>query len=436
MRVAMKPRRRLAVAGAAVVAVTLAACGGGGDSAGSDGAASGPITIASWAAAADAMEDTAELYMAENPGTEIIVERVGHGYESIIPPLTAGSGAPDVIHVEQRDFQTFLRQFDGQFLNLTDEIADREGEFASIAWEAVTRDGEVFGFPWDLGPAAVWYRTDFYEQAGIDVDAIETWDDFIAAGHQLQDELDDVSMVTFDLTGSDPNPSTWMILMNQLGGRYTNDAGEIDFVNDANVRAMEQVHAFKEEGIALDSGDWSALVQNISSGNTASVILPIWLGGTIKAQAPDQEGVWGAMPLPAFESGGNREANLGGGVLAIHKDTQNAELAIDFLNYALLTEEGQTVQMDYGLFPSWQPFYESDAIQEEDPYFATNIGDFFASVSTDIPTLEFGPYYMDFHSELLNAYGQTLTGAADATAALEQAEDRAATATGLEIADR
>lgn len=397
--------------------------------------ANGEITIASWAAAADSMEESAEKFMEENPGTKINVRRVGHDYQSIIPPLTSGTGAPDIVHIEQRDFQTFLRNFDGQFKDLSEEIGDKKDEFASIAWEAVEKDDGVYGVPWDLGPAAVWYRSDYYEEANIDVESIKTWDDFIEAGKQLQEELDGVNMVAFDTVGSDPNPSTWMILMNQLGGEYTDVEGNINFSNEANIRAMDMVKEFKDQGIVAHSGNWDELVQAVSTGKTASVILPVWFAGTISGQADGQAGLWDVMPLPAFDEGGTQQANLGGGVLAITEGSKNPDLALEFLQFALLTNEGQDIQMKYGLFPSWQPYYESEGFQVEDEYFGFKLADFFGSVATDIPSLKFGPYYMDFHNELLNAYGDVMNDNATTEKAFEDAEKRSQSATGLDISE-
>lgn len=395
----------------------------------------GKITIASWAAAADSLEETAGNFMKIHPDAKIEIQRVGHDYQSIIPPLTAGIGAPDIVHIEQRDFQTFLRQFEGQFKDLKDEIGDRKAEFAEIAWTAVERDGKVFGVPWDLGPAGVWYRTDYYEKANIDVESLKTWDDFIEAGKKLKETVDGVSMVAFDTVGSDPNPSTWMILMNQLGGQYTDSDGKINFANEANMKAMEMVKKFKDENIVLHAGNWDELVQAVSNGRTASVILPVWFGGTISVQAEEQAGLWNVMPLPAFEEGGPNQANLGGGVLAITEQSKNQELALEFIKYALLTNEGQDVQMKYGLFPSWQPYYDSEGFQKVDEFFGFKLADFFGTVSKNIPALDFGPYYMDFHSNLQNAYGYVLNDRMSVEEALKNAAERSATITGLEISN-
>lgn len=438
-------RRSGLIAVAAVGALALSACSGGSKPADSTDAGSGgeessscegTITVASWAAAADALEEAAGLYDEQNDSdVKIEIQRVGHDYANIIPALTSGSGAPDIMHVEQRDFQTFQRQFEGQFADLTEFLEPYEGEFAEIAWTAAGDGTAMHGVPWDLGPAGVWYRTDLYEEAGLNPEDIKTWDDFIEAGQTLQEKLDDVNMVAFDTTGSDPNPSTWMLLMAQDGGTYTTD-GKIDFANVPNVEAMQQVRDFKDAGIVYDAGDWTALVEAVSSSRTASVILPVWFAGTIEAQAPDQEGLWSVMPLPAFEDGGNTDTNLGGGVLAVSENSECKAEALDFIKFALLTDEGQTVQLAHGLFPSWQPFYESPAFAEADTgFFAVNIPETFAALALSIPNIEFGPYYMDFHSELSNAYGSVMSGGTAPLEALQEAEDRAASATGLEVVD-
>lgn len=422
--------------------IGVAACSSGGSKSEQSGdpAAGGDcneVTVASWAAAADALEEAAGVFMENNEGKTVNIQRVGHDYANIIPALTAGSGAPDIMHVEQRDFQTFQRQFEGQFEDLTEFLAPHQAEFAEVAWAAGGDGEKMYGVPWDLGPGAVWYRTDFYQQAGIDASKIETWDDFIAAGKQLQDAVDGVHMVAFDTTGSDPNPSTWMLLMSELGGRYTDSEGRIDFANEPNIEAMEMVKRLVEEGIVQDAGDWSALVQTVASGQTASVILPVWFAGTIEDQAPDQKGVWSVMPLPAFEQGGNTNANLGGGVLAISSGSKCKQLAQDFVEFALLTNEGQEIQLSHGLFPSWQPFYETEEFKAADTgFFAVNIPETFASLAQEIPELEFGPYYMDFHAELTNAYGKVMAANEAADKAFQEAEKRAATATGLEITAR
>jgi len=422
------------------VILIVSGCSSGEDSESSaDGGSNGmegEITIASWAAAADAMEDAAEAFMEEHPEANITIQQVSANYEAITPPLTAGSGAPDIIHTEQRDFQTFLERFGNQFLDITDMMAEKEEEFAEVAWTAVEKDEKIWGVPWDLGPVGVWYRIDYFEEAGIDPESINTWDDYIDAGKQLQNELSDVAMVTYDISGTAINPSNWMMLMNQLGGTFTNEAGEINFANEANVQAMEMVKRKADEGIVLNTSSWDEFMRAIVSGETATVIHPVWLAGSIQANAPDLAGKWGVMPLPAFEEGGPNQANLGGGVLAITTQSEHPELAKAFLEYALLTEEGQTIQMEYGLFPSWQPFYETDSFNTDDnDYFDFNLAETFAALSADIPELEFDANYSDYHQAIMEGYGRIFNEDLDPAEALEYAEERAASATGSTIAD-
>ena len=50
-------------------------------------------------------------------------------------------------------------------------------------------DGDMYGIPVDLGPGVMYYRTDVFEKAGINVeDAIKDWDSYIAAGEKLKEQ--------------------------------------------------------------------------------------------------------------------------------------------------------------------------------------------------------------------------------------------------------
>ena len=45
--------------------------------------------------------------------------------------------------------------------------------------------GELYGAPSQLGGTVVYYNTDITEAAGVDIDSIVTWDDYVAAGKQV-----------------------------------------------------------------------------------------------------------------------------------------------------------------------------------------------------------------------------------------------------------
>lgn len=428
---AISRRDFLRLSGASVAGATLlgiAGCGGGGG-----GAEGGSIRAAGWNVAAEALEETLEGFNEEYPDINVQVQYVDPEYEQITPRLQSGQGAPDIIQTQQRDFHNFLARFPNQFADITDWIGPHQDEFVETAWAAVEREGQAYAVPWDLGPAAVWYRTDYFEQAGIDAESITTWDQFIEAGKQLQQQIDGVAMTTFDRSGEDAF-GQWEVMMNQQGGSYYDEEGRLLLANEANITALEMLLRFIEEGLVVNSPTWDDRIRVLANGDAATIIYPVWYAGTIRTQAKDQKGKWGAFPLPAFTEGGNRQANTGGSILTISEQSQNKEAAWKFLEHTLLTVEGQDIQMEYGLFPSWQPYYDSEASEETDPYFGFSLVEFFGDLTTDIPSLDYGPHFLTIEPELNNAFASVLGGETDPEQALRAAEERVAQATDVEIA--
>ena len=69
--------------------------------------------------------------------------------------------------------------------------------------------------------------------------------------------------------------------------------------------------------------------------------------------SPDLAGKWGVYLMPSLTADGPRAANLGGSSLAITSASQNKEAACAYLNYTLGTNEGQiTMLKEFGLVPS------------------------------------------------------------------------------------
>ena len=121
-------------------------------------------------------------------------------------------------------------------------------------------------------------------------------------------------------------------------------------------------------------------------------------------------------------------------MLVISSQTSNEDAAWDFIEQALLTREGQAESWAQGLFPSWTPYWETAEFNEPDSYFGFPVAPKFANIARDVPALEYGPRFLDFQKPLMDAYAAVLTGDTSVEEAMAQAEDRAASASGLQVA--
>jgi lactose/L-arabinose transport system substrate-binding protein len=397
-----------------------------------EGEVSGEITVASWNLAADSLKEEAENFMKKYPKAKVNIEYVTSDYKSITPPLTSGKGAPDVMQIQQRDFANFLEVFEGQFVDLTARLDGRESEFAEVALNLVKdKDGKIMGLPWDIGPVGIYYRKDFFEKAGVDPSTLTTWDKFIEAGKKIQSANDNVSMLALGMSSKDI-AEVYRMLMNQLGAQYYDKDGNIQFATEENVQAIEMFKKIVDAGLVVDAPTWDDRIRAFANNKIAAAIYPVWYAGTIKTQAENQKGKWGLMPMPAFTEGGPNQSHSGGSTLAISTQSNNKELAWKFIEYTLMTNEGQDVQMKYGLFPSWQPYYETEKFKEMDEYFGVALSEFFGKLSTDIPTIDYGSKFMDVNNAIVGALGDVMDGK-EIEEALKAAEEKAARDTGLKI---
>jgi lactose/L-arabinose transport system substrate-binding protein len=387
-----------------VLTVFLTACSSGKDKKASSTEGKATITVASWNAAADALTEQIEGFNKKYPDIKVEVLHTDTGYSKVTPALAAGTGAPDIIQTQARDFPAFLQKFPDQFVDITDETKKYKDDFIESSWKSVTQDQKIYAIPWDVGPTALYYRIDLFEKAGIDVESIKTWDDYIEAGKKLKETFPDTAMTLYT-----DDFNLYEIFLNQLGGSYVKD-GKINVNSPESEKALLLQKKMKDEGIAINVHDGNGRIPALTNDKVASVILPVWYAGTLSHSVEKQAGKWGIVPIPAFEVGGNTQANLGGSVLAVSKQSKNVDAAFKFIEYVLTTDEGQKIMLKYGLFPSYTPFYKSEAFNSKDEYFGMELYPFFAKQTTTIKGMEYGPIMLDATKPLKDMIDGVLAG--------------------------
>ncbi|WP_416147558.1 ABC transporter substrate-binding protein [Salipaludibacillus sp. HK11] len=380
------------------------------------------LTAWAWNINIPVLEEAADLFAEENPGFELDIRETGTPdvYQQITTGLQAnGEGLPDIMLVEDDRLQGYLNSFPDDFLNLSEYgfLEEHGDKFPEFKTELLSINDEIHGVPFDAGPTGVFYRTDLFEEAGIDAESIATWDDFVDAGHQLRDELD-VAITGVDVNNDD---GLFRIMLNQQGKFYFDDNNNIDIDSPEAVQAMEIVQQLDAEGLNENLVGWDAWLGGLANGTVATAPTGAWLTGSLMAQAPDLEGQWGVMPLPAFEEGGNQSANLGGSNYVISSRTENPDLAYEFIEFFSTSEEVQLMAMEGGLFPSLNTIYDEDVFTAPDAYFGDQaIWEMFAGMMEDIPYANYTGNYAVARDEAETAQAEVI-GGMDVQEALEAA---------------
>jgi arabinosaccharide transport system substrate-binding protein len=387
-------QRVLCTAAILGLVAAVAGCGGGGDGGGGaedlEGAAvremqadpNDPgenIELEFWTFVdnhADFLIQRAEAFNAENDQYNILLRTSSAEYapmhDRLLIALQSGTGAPDLADIEIGRFGTFLRG-DIPLHPLTDVVDRHRDQLVEERLAPYQLDGVEYGIDYHLGAFVMYYNADIMEQAGVDVDEIVSWDDYIAAGQQVVENTD-AMMTTVEVTA----PMTVMGLMKQNGGGVYDQNNQLILDSPANAEALQlvsdmvHVHGIAEPSPGGQHHD-PTYFEAFNAGEYASVWMPQWYMIRFKDQMPDTEGKILVRPLPEFEPGGFISTMGGGTGTAITNqiDDEKLDAAKQFLEFAKLTYDAQvSLWTDLGFDPFRDEVYEDPALAEPDPWFA------------------------------------------------------------------
>ena len=391
-------RRVVAVGTAFVVAAGLAACGGD-DSGGGSGDGE-DVTLRVNLFGRFGYADLYQQFEDDHPGVTIVETAegdLGQYNTQLTQRIAAGSGAGDVVAIEEGQVVNFLQSPDN-FVNLQDHgAADERDQWLDWKFDqATTQDGEyTIGLGTDVGGLAMCYRPDLFEQAGLPTDREEvgalwaTWDDYIEVGQQFQEGIGDGAVHFVDSATNTYNS----VLMQSAGAgpgyTYFDESDALVFDSNPAVReAWDTAVAMDAAGLSAElrsfSTEWNAGFKN---GDFATIACPAWMTGYIQEQSgEDNAGNWDITTVPG--GGGN----WGGSFLAVPSASENQELAVELVQF-LTSADGQLAAFEAeGNLPSNPTLYDSPELsQAVNEYFSdAPVGQLFVAGASQLQPVYLG----------------------------------------------
>lgn len=352
----------------------------------------GAVTVWAWNIAAKSLNALVPAFNKIYPNIKIQVLEIPYdeANNKFRLAMNSGSGFPDVWTSEGPVTGEYIQR--GALLDITDKALPYKNDFVNYKWAEVTRGSRIYALPWDTAPVGLFYRRDLFQDAGVNPETINTWDDFIAAGKKItKDRNGDGKpdqFITLMSRKSDIH-ETFMTLLNEFGGTLFDQNGKPAFNSPAGLQAVNLMKKILDAGIVADIGWWSPeFFQGIKTGQIASLAQGVWMGGQIKETAPGLAGKWGVIPLPAARSGGIRTAVRGGSNLAIPAKAKNSDAAWKFVEFAMTHKDSQlAMYKQYNLFPALKAAYSDPVFGQPDSYFANqNISQLFIELQDQLPT--------------------------------------------------
>jgi len=144
---------------------------------------------------AEFYEMMAENWNEENPDRQITLNTqvlpFNQMHDKLNIALQTGMGAPDIVDIEIGKFPGILENNAETLVDLTSVIDEyREDILEARLAPYSTPDSKVYGIPTHVGTYLMYYNVDMLEEAGVSIDDIETWDDYIEAGKKVSKDTD------------------------------------------------------------------------------------------------------------------------------------------------------------------------------------------------------------------------------------------------------
>ncbi|WP_460499387.1 ABC transporter substrate-binding protein [Glycomyces tarimensis] len=377
------------------------------------------------------IENEIALFEERYPKIKVNLVNAGQGadhYSKLRTALEAGEGAPDVAQIEFQMIRSF--SITQNLLDLRPYLADGlADQFVDWTWSQVTGpNGEVWAVPQDSGPMGMLYRTDIFEQHGIEVP--ETWEAFAEAARTLHEADPDVY-----LTNVAPNQPAWFAgMLWQAGANpFEGSEGEVLSV-DLQSETASQVASYwgdlAEQGLVSTDADFNdQWYQAFNRGKYATWLTAAWGPVFLSTAAESTSGLWRAAPLPQWEAGGDPvSANWGGSTDAVMSGSRHPIPAAKFAEF-INSDPESTMMMatEQFLFPPTKATLADPEFtgMELEFYGGQKVNELFAQISETVTNeFQWSPFQDQVYADFNDTVGTAFADQADAVAAMEEWESR------------
>lgn len=419
MRKSMKKVLAFTMAAAMAASMGLTGCGQK-----EAGAAGGEkvLTVWAWDVALMQLQDAAAEYQKDHPDVKFEFEEMGTDqiYKKLSTSLATGNGIADIIAIEGDVLPGYADKFPEGFLDVSDAV-DADQFLASKVAEVTYKD-KVHAFPWDAGPVGMFYRTDYFEQAGVKAEDIQTWDDLIEAGKKIEAACKTPSGDPVKMIPVDPKKSSlYSLIRGEFGIGVFDENGKPQVNSELSVKAMEEADKIYDSGVALNYNGWDEYEQTVVNESVACIPEAVWMIGTIKDKGPQTEGKWSVIDLPKVE-GGEYSCSNGGATLAVNAKTDFPDDAKDFCKFAMTDTKLQAAGFEkYGLYPSYIPSYEEEIFQKGDPFFGEgNIYTLFIENGQKVAEIPVSPNSLEASDSIGAAVSNIFLNGADVKTTMDE----------------
>jgi ABC-type glycerol-3-phosphate transport system substrate-binding protein len=368
-------------------------------------------------------QSVTEEFQAAHPNITIEYQVVPSEeiFDKLLTQIAAGN-PPDAAYVS--DWMTGAFALNEGLVPLDDYISKSTiidlNDYVPAFLQPARVNDVQYGLPFASETTGLFYRTDRFEEAGLDPNhPPQTWEEFQEYAELLTNPAE--NKYGFAVFAPEAAyyfyPWLW-----QAGGEQLNPEDPNDIIWDSpeGQKAADfyaNLANYSPQDL-LNATSWDGRVP-FASGDVAMYMAGAWFAGVLLTEFPDATGLWAAAPLPTDQ---RCATTIAGDHLVIFKDSPNPEAAykwIEFLSAPENMVEYNLGTPDYPgtLLPPRQSLLDDPVLYESRPYmegFKDNMDCAFVPEADQ-------PRYFEIEEILTEQLGRAFYGEVDGATAVSEA---------------
>jgi N,N'-diacetylchitobiose transport system substrate-binding protein len=303
--------------------------------------------------AQNAFLDSVETeFKTKHPDTDVVVQYVPwlEAPKKFQAALAGGEG-PDVTELGNTETAGWAEQ--GALADVTERFGGwAEGkDILPGLVENAQLDGKQYGVPWYAGVRAIYYRTDWFAEAGVQPP--KTWDDLVAVAKAVQAKKPNTYGIALPGNSELPfYPFLW-----GAGGEIATGSGT-DWKAGINSPEGQRAVKFWTDLVTVHkvappaAAGWNEIDARtqFATGKAAMAFGGSWVQGAMIKENPDIEKVWGTFPIPGPD-GNAAPAFAGGSDIAVWEDSDIKDIAWDYMTVLLNKQNNKKWADSLSFFP-------------------------------------------------------------------------------------
>ncbi|MFD3606517.1 extracellular solute-binding protein [Streptomyces atroolivaceus] len=324
--------------------------------------------------------------------------------------------APDLIEYGNTDTAGYVK--DGGLADVSEEFAawDEAKDTDPTAKQSVTVGGKVYGAPLFVGVRALYYRTDVFEELGIEPP--KSQDELISTAKKIHQEKPDLyGLAVGGAYTYGAMPFIWA-----HGGELAEETG-VTYESAINgEKARKGIEAYTSlfgddncPAAKCAAMGGNATVTAFASGKAAMAIGGDFSHAAVEAGAV--KGKYAVVPLPGVEKDSIAPAFAGGNNIGVLKSSSHRTLAVDLMK-SLTGKKTQAKMFDaMGFLPTYTDV--RDAAAEKEPF----VGPFVDTLGAGAKFVPASPAWGQIDASLVlpTMFQEIVSGRKDVAAASDAA---------------